>query len=306
MEKTDLYTRITNRIIAQLESGTIPWQQPWNAEHAAGRIHRPLRANGIPYRGINVLNLWCEAEERGFSNPFWMTYKQAQELGGQVRKGEKSALIVFASTFSKTEANDKGEDTERDIPFLKGYAVFNVEQIDNLPAHFHQIVNQDKIDTIERDAAAEAFLANIPADVRHGGNRAYYSVHNDYIQLPPFETFRDAAAYYETRAHETIHWTRHETRLNREFGRKRWGDEGYAAEELVAELGSAYLSADLGLRPETRPDHASYIENWLRVLKNDKRAIFTAAAHAERAIDKLHSYQPKAAEPEAEDEREAA
>lgn len=307
MQHTDLYTRITNRIIAQLESGTIPWQQPWNAEHAAGRITRPLRHNGTPYRGINVLNLWCEAEERGYSNPFWMTYKQAHELGGQVRKGEKSALIVFASTFSKTEANDKGEDTERDIPFLKGYAVFNVEQIDNLPAHFYQIANQEKLDTIERDAAAEAFLANIPADVRHGGNRAYYSVHNDYIQLPPFETFRDAAAYYETRAHETIHWTRHETRLNREFGRKRWGDEGYAAEELVAELGSAYISADLGLRPETRPDHASYIESWLRVLKNDKRAIFTAAAHAERAIDKLHSYQPKAAAaPEAEDEREAA
>jgi antirestriction protein ArdC len=307
MENRDLYSRITNRIIAQLESGTIPWQQPWNAEHAAGRITRPLRHNGTPYRGINVLNLWCEATERGYSNPYWMTYNQAQELSGQVRKGEKSALIVFASKLSRTEANDKGEEVERDIPFLKGYAVFNVEQIDNLPAHFYEIANQSKLDVIERDAAADAFLSSIPADVRHGGDRAFYAIHPDYIQLPPFETFRDAAAYYETRAHETIHWTRHETRLNREFGRKRWGDEGYAAEELVAELGSAYLSADLGLRPEIREDHAAYIENWLKVLRNDKRAIFTAAAHAERATDLLNSYQPKtAAEQNDDDERAAA
>lgn len=307
MTTTDLYTKITNRIIAQLESGTIPWQKPWNAEHADGRIIRPLRHNGTPYRGINVLNLWCEAEERGYSNPYWMTYRQAQELGGQVRKGEKSALIVFASKYTKTEANDKGEEAERDIPFLKGYAVFNAAQIDSLPEKFYQAAEPVKINALERDAAAEAFLANVPAEVRHGGNRAYYVPSKDFIQLPPFESFRDAESYYGTFAHEAYHWTGHESRLNRDLS-KRFGSESYAAEELIAELGSAYLSADLGLTPEPRPDHASYIENWLKVLKNDKRAIFTAAAHAERAADKLHSYQPKAAAPEAEaeDEREAA
>jgi antirestriction protein ArdC len=308
MEKTDLYSRITNRIIAQLESGAIPWQRPWNAEHAAGRITRPLRHNGTPYRGINVLNLWCEAQERGYSNPFWMTYKQAQELAGQVRKGEKSAFIVFASKFTTTEANDKGEDTERDIPFLKGYAVFNVEQIDNLPAHFYQTANQGKLDIIERDAAADAFLANIPADIRHGGNRAYYVPSRDFIQLPPFESFRDAESYYGTLAHEATHWTGHESRLNRDLS-KRFGSEAYAAEELIAELGSAYLSADLHLRQEPREDHASYIGNWLKVLRNDKRAIFTAAAAAERAADLLHSYQPRAqtqAAADAENDRPAA
>jgi antirestriction protein ArdC len=127
--------------------------------------------------------------------------------------------------------------------------------------------------------------------------------------MPPFETFRDAESYYATLAHECTHWTRHEKRLNREFGRKRWGDEGYAAEELVAELGSAFLCADLGLAPEPRPDHAAYIENWLKVLKNDKRAIFTAAGHAERAAAFLHGLQPKAEtthRPDAQNDRAAA
>ena len=147
---------------------------------------------------------------------------------------------------------------------------------------------------MQRIAHAESFFAATGADIRHGGDRAFYAVQPDRVQMPPFETFRDAESYYATLAHECTHWTKHETRLNREFGRKRWGDEAYAAEELVAELGSAFLCADLGLTPEPREDHASYIENWLRVLKNDKRAIFTAAAHAERAAAFLHGLQPKA------------
>ncbi len=140
----------------------------------------------------------------------------------------------------------------------------------------------------------EVFFRNTGADIRFGGDRAYYAVHADFVQMPPFETFRDAESFYETLGHECCHWTKHESRLNREFGRKRWGDEGYAAEELVAELGSAFLSADLGLTPEPREDHAAYIESWLRVLKNDRRAIFTAAAHAERAAAFLHGLQPQA------------
>ena len=276
-----------------MRAGTRPWLKPWNAEHAAGRITRPLRHNGIPYRGINVITLWMTATARGYACPIWLTYKQAQELGAQVRKGEHGELVVFASKITRTETTEKGDETEREIPFLKGYTVFNAEQIDNLPPHFTAPA-APTLDPVQRIAHAESFFAATGADIRHGGDRAFYAVQPDRVQMPPFETFRDAESYYATLAHECTHWTKHETRLNREFGRKRWGDEAYAAEELVAELGSAFLCADLGLTPEPRADHASYIENWLRVLKNDKRAIFTAAAHAERAAAFLHGLQPKA------------
>lgn len=138
---------------------------------------------------------------------------------------------------------------------------------------------------------AESLFAALGADVRHGGNQAYYTMAEDRVQMPPLETFRDAESYYATLAHECTHWTRHPSRLERDFGRKRWGDEGYAMEELVADLASAFLSADLDLTPETRPDHAAYIGSWLKVLKNDKRAIFTAASHAQRAADFLHGLQ---------------
>lgn len=289
--KADLYSRITGRIVEDLEKGVRPWLKPWNAEHAAGRITRPLRHNGKPYRGINVLMLWGEAMARGYACPIWMTYKQSQELGGQVRKGEHGSLVVFADRIRRTEIAESGEETEREIAFLKGYTVFNCEQIDGLPAHYTAPA-APVLDPVQRIAKAEAFFGHLGADIRHGGDRAYYAVHPDYVQMPPFETFQDAQSYYATLAHETTHWTRHPSRLDREFGRKRWGDEAYAAEELVAELGSAFLSADLGITLEPREDHASYIASWLAVLKNDKRAIFTAAAHAERACGFLHGLQP--------------
>ena len=303
-ERADLYTRITSRIIADLEQGVRPWLKPWNAEHAAGRITRPLRHNGAAYRGINVLSLWGEAMEHGFACPIWMTYKQAQELGAQVRKGEHGSLVVYADRIRRTDTDANGDDVEHEIPFLKGYSVFNCEQIDGLPAKFSAPA-APVCDPVQRIAEAESFFRNTRADIRHGGARAYYAIEADFVQMPCFETFQDAESYYATLAHETTHWTRHAKRLNREFGRKRWGDEGYAAEELVAELGSAFLCADLGITPEPRADHASYIANWLTVLKNDKRAIFTAAAHAERAAGFLHGLQPKT-DAANSDEQEAA
>jgi len=290
--REDIYTRITGSIVAQLEQGVRPWFKPWNAEHAAGRITRPLRANGIPYRGINVLSLWMEAEAKGYAAPIWITYRQAFELGAHVRKDEKGSLVVFASKTSRTETNAAtGEESERDIAFLKGYTVFNVEQVEGLPAHFYQTAQQT-MEPIQRIAHAENFFAAIRADIRHGGNRAYYNITDDFVQMPPFEAFRDPESYYETLAHECTHWTRHGTRLDRDLGRKRWGDEGYAMEELVAELGAAFLSSDLGLSPEVRADHAGYIASWIKVLKDDKRAIFTAASHAQRAADFLNALQP--------------
>ena len=291
--KTDIYEKVTATIVAELEKGERPWLKPWNAEHAAGRITRPLRANGIPYRGINVVMLWGSAVEHGFSAPLWLTYKQAQELGGQVRKGEKGSLVVYANTISRTETDEAtGEEHERDIPFMKGYTVFNAEQVDGLPAHFYA-VQAPTLDPVARIERVESFFAATGAAVRHGGNQAFYTMAEDRVQMPPFETFRDAESYYATLAHEVTHWTRHPKRLARDFGRKSWGDEGYAMEELVAELGAAFLSADLDLTPEPRPDHAAYIASWLKVLKGDKRAIFSAAAHAQRAADYLAALQPQ-------------
>ena len=285
--KADVYEKVTARIIADLEQGERTWTRPWNAGHAAGRITRPLRHNGQPYQGINVLMLWSAALAAGYSAPLWMTYRQAQDLGGQVRKGETGSLVVYASTITRTGTDEaSGEEVEQDIPFMKGYTVFNVEQIEGLPAHYNVPVTP-RLDPVERIARADAFFAATGADIHHGGNRAFYAVGSDHVQMPPFEAFRDAESYYSTLAHECTHWTLHPSRLDRSFGRKRWGDEGYAMEELVAELGAAFLSADLDLTPEPRSDHAAYIASWLKVLKTDKRAIFTAAAHAQRAASYL-------------------
>ena len=232
--KKDVYERITSRIVADLERGVRPWVQPWNAGHAVGRITRPLRSNGQPYRGINVLLLWGEAVAKGYVAPIWMTFMQAAGLGANVRKGEHGSLVVYADTMRRSELNEEaGEEDEREIPFLKGYTVFNVEQIEGLPAHYYTIANP-RLDPIPRIQQADAFFAATGATIRHGGSMAYYSASDDRVQMPPFEAFRDAESYYATLAHEMTHWTKHGKRLDRDFGRTRWGDEGYAMEELVA------------------------------------------------------------------------
>jgi antirestriction protein ArdC len=288
-----VYTRVTDRIVADLERGVRPWLKPWNAEHAAGRITRPLRFNGERYSGINILTLWAEAEQRGYSSPIWMTFQQASVLGGHVRKGEHGAPVVYASKFTKKETSPAGDDIERSIPFLREYVVFNVEQCDGLPTHYYRL-KQAPRPQLQRVEHADRFFAATGATIRHGGDRAYYSQATDHVQMPHLVAFRDAESYCSTVAHELTHWTKHPARLNRDFGRKRWGDEGYAVEELVAELGAAFLCADLRITPEVREDHAAYVGNWLTVLKGDKRAIFTAASHASKAVDYLHGLQPVA------------
>lgn len=280
--RTDIYTRITNQIVAHLEAGLKPWTQPWQSPQ--GAVSRPLRHNGEPYGGINVLTLWCSSMERGFCAPMWMTFKQALELGGTVRKGEKGSPVVFASSMSKTEADAvTGDEQERNIPFLKSYTVFNIEQVEGLPERFYARA-EIQTNPEQRIAEVEAFFTATGAVVRHGGGRAYYAPGPDAIQMPEFVTFRDAHSYYATLAHESTHWTSHKSRLDRSFDCQKFGDEGYAREELVAELGAAFLCADLGIALEDRADHAAYIGSWLKVLKNDKRAIFSAAAHAQRAV----------------------
>lgn len=292
--RTDVYQKITDMIVAELERGVRPWLKPWNAGNGEGRIQRPLRANGIPYQGINVLMLWSEAIEKDYASPIWMTFKQALALNATVRKGEHGSLVVYADKITRTETDSTtGEDTERQIAFMKGYTVFNTEQIEGLPEHYYP-KPAPRGETVARIARVESFFAATDARVVHGGNRACYVPSTDNIHMPCIDFFRDSESYYATLAHETTHWTRHEKRLNREFGRKRFGDEGCAMEELVAELGSAFLSADLELTPEVREDHAAYIASWIKVLKEDKRAIFGAASHAQRAADFLHGLQKPA------------
>lgn len=291
-ERADLYTRVTASIIAELEKGVRPWMQPWNSEHLEGRITRPLRSGGEPYKGINVLMLWDSARRQGFTAPAWMTIKQANQHGARVKPGSKGSLVVYADRITRREEAEDGEEIERDHFFMKGYTVFNAEQIAGLPAHFYAAPAPHSAPA-ERLTRADAFFARTGADIRHGGRRAYYAERPDFIQLPPFEAFRDAESHAATLAHELTHWTKHASRLARDFGRKRLGDAGYAREELVAEIGSAFLCCDLGITPEIRDDHASYLDHWLKVLREDRRAIFAASAHAQKAVDFLHSLQPR-------------
>jgi antirestriction protein ArdC len=198
--------------------------------------------------------------------------------------------VVYADRIARTATDENGEDVQRAIPFLRSYTVFNVEQIDGLPAHYYGRPS-DPLPLTKRIEQAEQFIAGTRAKIRHGGNQAFYSVVDDCVQLPLFEFFKDSEGYYATGLHELTHWTRHPSRLAREFGRKRFGDAGYATEELVAELGAAFLCADLQITAETRDDHAAYIGSWLQALKNDKRLVFTAASHAQRACAYLHQLQ---------------
>ena len=291
--RSDIYERITGTIIADLDRGVRPWTKPWSGGNADGRITRPLRHTGEPYTGINVLLLWSESLARGFEAPLWMTYRQASQIGAQVRKGETGTTVVYASRFTRTETGSDGAEVGRDIPFLKTYTVFNCDQIDGLPDHYYH--RPDKvIDPVERIDHADRFFGNAGARIRHGGNSAFYATASDHIQMPPFESFRDAGSYVAVLAHEHVHWTAPDNRVGRDLSRYHKDRSERAREELIAELGSCFLCADLGIVPELepRPDHASYLHSWLEVLKNDKRAIFQAAAHAQRAVTYLHSLQP--------------
>lgn len=298
--RVDIYARITDRIVADLEQGVRPWVQPWSTRNTAGRITRPLRHNGTPYQGINIILLWSEALARGFASNIWMTFKQAVELGGHVRKGESGSTVVYASQFTRTETDEHGDEVERGIPFLKAYSVFNVDQIDGLPDQYYG-APAPAIDPVARIAHADTFFDGTGAKTVYGGTQAFYAPSTDHIQLPVFESFRDAESFVAIRAHETIHWTAPPHRVNRDLGRYHKDRSERSREELIAELGSVFLCADLGIVPELepRPDHASYLASWLEVLSNDKRFIFSAAAHAQRAVAFLHDLQPAASVAEA-------
>lgn len=267
--------------------------QPRNTASQGDRITRPLRYNDEPYSGINVLILWSEAIARGFTSPSWMTFRQALELGAAVRKGETGTTVVFAGSFIRPETAETGQEVELNIPFMKTYTVFNADQIAGLDGRFRKITGPS--DPFERIGEAGRFFANTGALVRHGGSAAYYAAAHDYIQMPSFDDFTDDASYVAILGHELTHWTAAPHRLDRDLSRYAKDKSERAREELIAELGSCFLCADLGIVPELepRPDHASYIASWLKVLADDKRAIFTAASHAQRAVSYLHHLQPE-------------
>lgn len=256
-------------------------------------------ASSRHYRGVNTLALWSVAQARGYDCNAWGTYKQWAERGAQVRKGEHGALVVFwkFDGAAPVDGDADGPAARRRV-LARGYTVFNASQVDGYKADPAPAVIEQ-----ERDAAAEAWFAGLGANVSHGGNRAFYMPAWDRIQMPPFSAFSDRVAYYSTLAHECTHWTGHAKRCNRDMS-GRFGNDAYAAEELVAELGAAFVCATLRLASEPRPDHASYIDTWLRVLRGDKRAVFTAASKAQAAMDWMLGQIGAAVVPD--DMREAA
>ena len=283
-ERIDIYNEITNQIIEAIEAGAENYKMPWHVNGANSAL--PVNASTHrPYRGVNVMMLWAVATNKAYETNLWATYQQWRELGARVRKGEKSTCVVFWKFFN--EEADEQEGTESDARrnpkavMARAYHVFNAGQVKG-----YQMSAVPRLPDTERIARAEQFIETIGADIREGGSRAFYSPTEDYIQMPPFAVFKKADYRYSVLAHEVTHWTGAKTRLNRDLA-TRFQKECYAAEELIAELGSAFICAELELEIEPRRDHAPYIQSWLKVLRNDKRAIFTASAKAQQAIDWL-------------------
>jgi antirestriction protein ArdC len=261
---------------------------PWHV--SADDSFSPVNAqSGRAYRGVNCLGLWAIARSKAYSSAYWGTYRQWRELGAQVREGETAAVVVFWKVTDKEEESEEREETRR-IFFAQGYSVFNASQVDGFAPPEVPLLS-----VRARIVEAEQFRRALPADIRHGGNSAFYDPVNDRIQLPAFERFRDAVSYYAVLAHELTHWTGAPQRLNRDLS-TRFGPQAYAAEELIAELGAAFQLAHLKLANTPRPEHAHYLSTWLQLLKNDNRAIFTAASRAQQAVDHLVSLQQTAAQ----------
>ena len=279
--RADIYTEVTNKIIAQLEAGVAPWAQPWSAGTASAL---PCNAGtGRRYSGVNVLILWSAAQESGFTSSRWLTFKQASDLGGSVRKGSKATAIVFASQFvPEKERAAKGDDAKA-VAFRKRFCVFNLDQIDGLDHLRGDVVVNSAVEIVE---AGEEIIEASGVEFRVAGDRAFYVPSQDFVQVPHRTAFFEPINYYRTAFHELAHATGHASRLGRNF-KNEFGSKDYAREELVAEMGSAFICASVGIAPTVR--HADYIGSWLQVLREDNRAIFKAASAASKAADWLLS-----------------
>jgi antirestriction protein ArdC len=278
--KRDIYAEVSARIIAELEAGAAPWIKPWSASSGA---NTPCNAvTNRPYSGCNVILLWM-ARAAGYRTPRFLTFNQAMELGGHVRKGERGTKVYFVKQLEIRE-DAEGEPSTRLVPMMREYNVFNVDQCDGLPDGVTtgkpmRIRNPDV-----RDGLADEFLRSTSADIREGHGEAYYVPSQDFIAVPAFSAFKSADHFYNAALHELCHWTAHKSRLDRDL-KNRFGSRTYAAEELVAELGAAFLCAEFGFDGDLR--HAGYIAHWIELLKADKRAFFTACSQATKAADYL-------------------
>jgi antirestriction protein ArdC len=292
----NLYAEVTERIVRELEQGTAPWVRPWfiHLPHNAATQHR--------YNGVNILLLWQQANQEGFKNPGWLTFKQAKDLGGSIKKGAKGTGIVYTSTHQKSsdtqqtsqteptqhsEADESAGNKDTSYRFLKRFVVFNLEQTEGLADHFYHLPEPTKPeDRLER---VDTFITNLGATLKHGGNLAAYLKGQDIIVLPHLSSFKSIGDYYSTSLHEHAHWSGHSSRLNRDLN-TRFGSQSYAAEELIAEITGAFLCALLGIQGNLQ--HATYIGSWLKLLKSDSKALFHAAARATEAAEYLKNLQP--------------
>ncbi len=288
--KRDVYQSITDQIVASIEAGAGAFTMPWHID--VGNAMQSNSLTGNTYNCVNVIALWAAAELRGFTKGYWATYKQWSLLGGQVRKGEKGSVVVFyKQTDIEINNPETGEQENKSVRYARSSHVFNVEQVEGWQAPKPAVRDSAQV-LVE----AERFVTATSADVRIGGDRACYRPRTDHIQMPDrgrftgTETISATESYYATLLHELTHWTGHASRLDRDLS-GRFGRESYAMEELVAELGAAFLCSDLGITNQPRPDHAAYITNWLTVMRQDTRAIFTAASKANEAKTFLKGLQ---------------
>jgi antirestriction protein ArdC len=291
-DRASLYDDITNKIIAELEAGRVPWVQPWGTAAAKAPLAMPANAaTGRAYSGINVLILWGAVIEHGFPVQSWLTFRQALSLGGHVRKGERGTTVVYADRFipddEKKRAQETGEEAQA-IPFLKRFTVFNVAQCEDLPDGLAVAPRAPEPGLIE--PRVEALIKATGIDFRIGGDRAFYVPAHDYVQVPPPQAYFETINWHRTALHELGHATGHASRLGRDLSGS-FGSKKYAFEELVAEMNAAFCCASLGINPTVR--HADYIGSWLEVLREDNRAIVRAASQASKAADWLLAFLPE-------------
>lgn len=290
--RASLYDEVTRKIISELEAGRFPWVQPWDS-HVAGGPGLPMNAlTARRYSGINVLLLWGAAIEGDYPSQCWLTFKQARQAGGSVRKGERGTCVVYADRFipeaEKAKVRETGEDA-RAVPFLKRFTVFNVAQCEGLRPEALNALATQAAPLPEREIVphAEALVRATGADFRIGGDKAYYAPGGDFVAVPPQPAFRDQINFYRTAFHELSHWTGHRARLDRDQT-GRFGSNAYAREELCAEISAAFICAALGVAPTVR--HSDYVGSWLAVMREDNRAIFRAAGQASKAADYILAY----------------
>lgn len=282
-QRTDLYQEVTDKIIRELEAGRVPWVQPWDNASPDAAIGMPKNANtGNTYSGINILLLWASGIEQGFKAQKWVTFKQALEIGGNVRKGQRGTTVCYADTFipkSEQERQIQTGEQAQSIGFLKRYTVFNVEQCEGLDIETDKAAEKTEADLIP---AVKTIIDNMGVPFHFGGNKAFYMPSIDAITMPPMSAYYEPINFYRTAMHEISHSTGHKSRLDRKLDNAR-GSKGYAFEECIAEISASYICASLSIRPTVR--HSDYIGSWLELLKKDKRAIFKAASQASKAAD---------------------